>query len=412
MRKRLVLGLAASLTMILGGVGCGNDGALPKLEGAVAISAGGQHACAMLGDGTAACWGGNGSQELGSQARSITEPRPVFVGGLSSAKSVAAGGLETCALLEDGTISCWGDNTWGQLGRGNAETPSSSTPSPVAGLSGVLAVAVSGPGEDNPFASGQDHFACALLTSGAVDCWGLSTSDEVGTADVGQLIFPSPMPVAGVTSAVAVGLGASGVCAVLSDGTVACWGSGFGGVLGQAEPPGGNSPTPVMIEGLPGPALAVTGGTYHRCALLRDGTVWCWGSDVGGQGLIGAGTATAGIIVRTPVAVSNLSGVTQVSAGPFHTCAVRADGTVWCWGQNDGGQVGGTPPDPALVPTQIVGVTGATAISSGQSFACALLGTGEVQCWGDDAAGELGDGATAAAPPAAPAFVVAPAGSS
>jgi alpha-tubulin suppressor-like RCC1 family protein len=235
MRKRLVLGLAASLTMILGGVGCGNDEPLPKLEGAVAISAGGQHACAMLGDGTAACWGGNGSQELGSQARSMTEPRPVFVGGLSSVKLVAAGGVETCAVLEDGTASCWGDNTWGQLGRGTSATSPSSTPAPVAGLSGVLALAVSGPGNDNSFASGQDHFACALLTSGAVDCWGLNTRDEVGTADVRQLIFSSPMPVAGVTSAAAVGLGGAGVCAVLNNGAVACWGSASGAYWDRPE---------------------------------------------------------------------------------------------------------------------------------------------------------------------------------
>jgi alpha-tubulin suppressor-like RCC1 family protein len=408
MRALTGLSVAASVAMSFGGVGCGS-GPLPKLEGAVAISAGGQHACAALGDGTAVCWGANGSRELGSNSDSMTEARPIRVGDLSNVKLVAAGGVNSCALLGDGTVSCWGDNSLGELGRGDSIDSSVATPTQVVGLSGVAAIIVAGPGFDDVTSNIQDHFACALLATGTVDCWGESTKDEVGAGvDFGRIVFPSAMPVAGVASAVALGLAASGACVVVADGGVSCWGNGFAGVLGEAVTED-SSPSPVAIQGLSGPAAEVTGGVYHRCALLRDGTASCWGSDVGSSGLLGAGSAVAGTIARTPVAVTDLSGVVQIAAGPFHTCAVRTDGTVWCWGQNDKGQVGGGPTKCALVPMQVKGVTGAKAISVGQAFSCALLGTGEVQCWGDDAAGELGNGTTAATPPAAPVVVTAPA---
>ena len=201
----------------------------------------------------------------------------------------------------------------------------------------------------------------------------------------------------------AVTAGAHHVCALLSDGIVKCWGYNADGELGDGTNTGPEtcnkaacSTTPVAVSALSG-ATAIAAGQTHTCALLQAGTVECWGANSYGQ--LGDGTTTDS---STPVAVSGLTGmaVTAVAAGANGTCALLKSGTVECWGANFYGQLGdGTYTGPqtctggacSMTPVAVSGLSGVTAIAVGDEHVCALTG-GTVECFGSNLSGQLGDG--------------------
>src|SRR5437870_1241152 len=197
----------------------------------------------------------------------------------------------------------------------------------------------------------------------------------------------------GALTPTAVAAGGYHSCALLGDGTVRCWGRNVDGQLGDGTvanpatgPPG--SSTPVQVSGITGAAAVIAGG-YHTCALLADGTAWCWGRSDDGQ--LGNGARAS---ASTPVPVTNLTGVTAMTAGFYHTCALLPNGPVWCWGRNDEGQLGDGTTLGRPAPVQVAGITGALAVSGGYHHTCALLSDGTVLCWGRNLEGQLGDGTT------------------
>ena len=277
----------------------------------------------------------------------------------------------------------------------------------MSGLSGVTALAV---GADAPGPSG---FACALLSSGTVECWGINWDGELGE---GTLLGPetcnnlpcstTPVAVSGLSGVTGIAAGQRFACALLSGGTVDCWGSSFYGQLGNGTSTG--STTPVAVSGLSG-ATAISAMGDFACALLPGGTVECWGDNEWGQ--LGDGTSTgpqtcgppsgSRSCSMTPVAVSGLSGVTAIAAGGAHACALLSGGTVDCWGANFFGQLGsGTSSGPetcngmacSTTPVAVPGLSGVRAIAAGGSESCALLTGGTIECWGDNTFGELGIG--------------------
>ena len=137
------------------------------------------------------------------------------------------------------------------------------------------------------------------------------------------------------------------------------------------------------------PVNNLAAGLYHSCLLRADTTVDCWGNNSHGE--IGDGSTT---FARTPLAVTGLTGVTAISAGYTHTCAILADQTVRCWGQNTNGQLGDGTTTNALTPVAVSGLTGAVALTGGAGHACALLTDGTIRCWGYNTQGQLGDGTT------------------
>ncbi len=258
---------------------------------------------------------------------------------------------------------------------------------------------------------------CAIRTNQTLWCWG---DDEVGSVGDGGptgtgQIRPSPVRVRSghgfLTGMTSVAVGAGTTCARRNDGTAWCWGYNERGQIGDGTTGGAgyirlfatevkNGHTP--LTGV----VSITIGGWQDCALRTTHTVWCWGGDYAGQ--LGDGTygdingnRLEPVEVRTPS--GPFTNVKAIAAGSIHTCALRTDGTVWCWGFDAYGQLGdGTTGDPDTAawpyPVEVVGPTGGhlhgvTGIAAGHGFTCALRNDSSVWCWGDNQYGQLGDGA-------------------
>jgi alpha-tubulin suppressor-like RCC1 family protein len=346
--------------------------------GVKAIAAGANHMCALSAVGGVKCWGSNYQQQIGDPAIGNFITRPMAIPGLSSdTAAIAVGSTHNCILTTAGGVKCWGPNGAGQLG--NNSTTTSATPVDVTGLtSGVTAI------------TAGNGYSCALTTTGGVKCWGYNSYGQLGNDSTSN--SSTPVDVTGLTSGViAIGAGANHTCAVTEAGAVKCWGFNSYGQLGNNSIT--TSKTPVDVSGLSSGFSAVTGGTQHSCALTAAGGVTCWGMGVSGQ--LGNGLATTS---QTPVNVSGLSTAASISAKTNHGCAVTATGGAKCWGYNGYGQMGNGTKTSANTPVNVTGLTsGVTAITTGDNHSCALTATGGVKCWGLNSSGQLGDGTTATA---------------
>lgn len=233
-----------------------------------------------------------------------------------------------------------------------------------------------------PVSSGAYH-NCVLKPGGTVACWGLGNVGQLG--DGTTVNKPAPIAVPGLGGVIALGTAFSHSCALKSDGTVACWGSNTQGELGQ----GGTSTfiaSPVAVPALSGVAGFSAGG-IHTCVLKTDASVACWGYNAFGQ--LGDGTTAD---KSSPVAVPGLSGVQALAAGALHSCALKSDGDVACWGRNNEGQLGDGTLVGKTAPVAVPGLGGVVALSAGYQHSCALKSDGTIVCWGGNAMGQLGDG--------------------
>lgn len=184
----------------------------------------------------------------------------------------------------------------------------------------------------------------------------------------------------------AVAAGGFRTCALTASGGVKCWGENRWGQLGDGTT--STRSTPVQVSGLVNGVSAVSAGEAHTCALTTTGKVKCCGSY--GVGMVGE-TAFSSL---TPVDVSGLdSGVIALAAGGTHTCALTTGGGVKCWGTNNNGQLGDGTTDSSITPVAVSGLaSGVVALAAGTSHTCALTAGGGVKCWGANDEGKLGDG--------------------
>ena len=353
-------------------------GTIPQpvpLAGIAQISSGYRFSCAVTTTGTVKCWGENEDGQLGNGEHRfmLHATMPVDAFGLfGKVISVGAGNNFACALIDSGGVRCWGSNSYGQIGDGTEQDRD--TPTSVYGLeSPITAIAVGG------------AHTCALTETGALYCWGQGFYGQLGNGDLASSSVPVLVDDLS-NDVIAISAGRAHTCAVRATGQILCWGDNFGWQLGD----GTRQPRlrPTAVNALGGKAKQVSAGSYHTCALLDQGNVQCWG--INARGELGDGTR---IDRPTPSEVVDLnSDIVMVSAGEGHTCAVSTQGIVYCWGANDRGQLGIGSLQNSLVPQVATGVDSATVVGAGVNHTCAVHSDGYASCWGGNFFGQVGDG--------------------
>jgi alpha-tubulin suppressor-like RCC1 family protein len=362
---------ASSVEMVDAADGDADQANAPQI---LTLSAGGTHTCALFSDGTVRCWGNNQYGQLGDGTTN-NSATPVTVANLHTAAGIAAGSDHTCAIVSGGKVVCWGSNRAGQLALSSGTIRSAGLVV-VPGLVGATAIA-----------AGANH-TCAIVVDGTLRCWG---DYSYGALGQDTTTFGAEVTVPGLSGVVGVSGGTYQTCASLIDGTIRCWGL-------LTEPL--NSSPPVAISNVSG-ATAVSAAYFFGCALLSDGGVTCWGDNFEGQ--LGNGTTTpvpdAGNALSpaslTGSSVANLGGrAVGLSAADYHACALLAGGTVKCWGDNQWGELGDATMTSSSIPASVTGLTGVAEIAVGGAHGCALLSGGAVECWGSNELYQLGVAST------------------
>ncbi len=392
-----------------------------KEQKVLQIDAGNAHTCALLSGGAVKCWGANQAGSLGQGDTVVRGNQPnqmgdnlplVNLGPGNIATSISAGSGSTCALFNAGKVKCWGSNTNGALGLGDSlhrgDAPGEMGDNlPFVDLgTNVTATAIS---------VGTTH-ACAILSGGAVKCWGFNIVGQLGLGDTnnrgdqpGEMGDNLPTVNLGTgKTAVAISAGNGMTCAILNDATLKCWGQNGTGGLGQGDTitrgdqPGemGDNLPPVNL-GAGKSAVAVATGNGHTCAILNDATLKCWGSNF--SGMLGLGhTNNISSPQAIPVNLGTGKTAVAVSVSNAHTCALLNDNSVKCWGYNASGQLGrghtnsiGDNPGEmgdALPPVDLGAGKTALGISADGSSTCALSSDSTGKCWGWNSSGQLGLG--------------------
>ena len=430
------------------------------------LALGTEHTCAIAANGSVSCWGRNHRGQLGDGTRRDSGT-PVRVQGLQDVAQVVAALDRTCARQASGRVFCWGARTeflgvwaiderqydrlvptpvgeiedaldlaisdrmscvsresgvvtcWIDPGvHYEDEPPLDDTFGDVTGLSDVVQLdvagrgcAVHGSGELSCFDFGPSRdddgrpviaierfseihdahrvstsstwfgtVSCLVHRGGEVSCWGRWQFDSESEEDI------EPVRVAGIDDAADVAVAPGHACVLHETGRVSCWGLGSYGELGNGTTERSLEPTPV--EGLRDVVTIGAGGTFgrgHTCAIKGNGEIMCWGWDGFGQ----LGLGEIGYRHR-PRTVVGLDDAVQISAGANHTCAVRAEGELRCWGEGEIGQIGttsGVDSSLALLPE---GVGAVTVVEAGELGTCVALATGEIACWGLSGLGSVG----------------------
>ncbi len=356
------------------------------------------HECALLKDCTLRCWGDNTSGELGTG--DFSQPTtPQVVKGIDNVLDVGVGlgggNGYTCALRHDQTVWCWGDNSVGALGTGTLGA-NLATPTPVAFGNGV---------QVNALTVGENA-ACATLADATVWCWGSNSRGAIvsGASDGGNdpILTPTQLPLKSHAVG-AVAVAGDATCVVHDLYVVDCFGNNLFGIFGTGT--ASDQPNQIGTTQLgTAPIEQLVGGEVQMCARQRVGTnngevPFCWGGNYYGTAIADEQASGQTITSPTPLdTVTKLGSVNSIEPSYRHSCALIASGNVYCWGQNDHGQVG-VPADAtkAYFPTQVTDQSQnpivASEIAAHRQFACAVV-QGDVQCWGDNVGYQLGNGTT------------------
>ncbi len=348
------------------------------------ISAGGYHSCGIDEVGELYCWGRNDMGQLGDGTdEEHTTPNPVDLAG--PIKEVSAGWLHTCAIDDDDALWCWGHGSDGRLGHGTFDDDNSFEPVPVAGGFSWKTVD-----------AGYFH-TCAIRDDDTAWCWGYGNPGQLGNGSSDNQ--HSPVQVGSEAGWTQVsGSGELHSCGRRVDGSAWCWGSNFHGTLGDGEggdgdgggSGGGDTNEPVGVDG-PDEWQMVDTGVYNSCGLRDDGTAWCWGKNQWGQ--VGDGTETQR---TTPEQVDFSGEFSTLYTDYATTCALDTTDSLWCWGWNNYGEFGnGTIGGSESSPTEATPGYSWQELSIGERHACGIENDGTAWCWGDNEYGQRGDGGEA-----------------
>jgi alpha-tubulin suppressor-like RCC1 family protein len=299
-----------------------------------------------------------------------------------SMNSISACNNTSFAIISDNTMRAWGDNSNTKLGN------TGSTSHTLPFLPGSIKTA-SNFWNNTIKVLANNNITVALLSNGNIQTRGLNTNGELGIANsIGTKgnSYSDVVDVTSITNATDIAIGEMHILALLSDGTIKAWGTNINGQLGD----GSNTlrETPVTISSLSNVvAISTKNGGYHSLALLSNGTVKSWGLNTNGQ--LGNNSTTQ---ENSPVTVNNLSNVIAISAGANHSLALLNNGTIMAWGLNTSGQLGDNSITQRNEPVLVSGITTAVAISAGYTHSLALLSDGTIRSWGSNNNGQLGNG--------------------
>ena len=403
LRRCLMVALSASA------MGSSSAGANPPADLVIGMSTSAGTTCAVMDSGDVKCWGLNDAGQLGQgDDENVGDdelPGDVnFINVGGSVEDVQTNGSQTFALFDNGDVVAWGSNDAGQLGLGHTNTigddelPSQVNNTIYFGGADAVELAVG------------DGFACALLDNGRVSCWGTNDFGQLGyghTDDIGDDEYPAvegTLSLGGTVSKVVAG--AHHACALLDNGDVRCWGKNDFGQLGYAHTNDiGDDELPSSASRVPLGSATVTdltAGANHTCALFSFGQIRCWGANDAGQ--LGYGHTNDIGDDECPYSAGfvDVGGtVKEIAAGAEHTCAALDGGTLRCWGQGTNGQLGygddydigddELPSDEGDIDLDGHTVT-SVFIGPTASSTCALLDHDEVRCWGSNDDGRLGYG--------------------
>jgi alpha-tubulin suppressor-like RCC1 family protein len=337
------------------------------------VSAGSRHTCAIDGDRALWCFGRNSSAELGlgdasDLPRNLT-PAQVDAAGNKDWQEVSAGGSHTCAR-RSGALYCWGSNSSGQAGQANTAADVL-VPTPVGSDADWTAVVTGG------------NHSCGLRGTNLY-CWGFNSQGQIG--DGTTMTRTAPTPIRDDIDWAEVAVGPSTTCARAVDGSWWCWGDNTNQAAGDGLPLSYREPRRV---GTGVGWRAIGGGGPASCAIDDNARLFCFGSNQ--TGTLGVGPLPADLTV--PADINAGTGWAQVEAGTSSTCAIKTDGSLWCWGSNSSGQLGhGVAGRTRDRPTVVMEGTSFRKVSVGNSSACAITTADVLYCWGDDSFGKLGNG--------------------
>ncbi len=227
-----------------------------------------------------------------------------------------------------------------------------------------------------------EHFSCGLTDKGDVYCWGANERSQLGTSDRTRNLIPNK--VYEVSNVVEIAAGSDFACARISDGGIACWGRGD---LGQTGDGFEESKDRIFATRIPtiSSAIGISAGQSHACALVKDKSVLCWGSNDFWQ--LGNNVSN---IEKLPIKVQGLPEIKQIASGLNHNCALGDNGFAYCWGDNRFGQLGnGNKNLFKTNPNIVLGLSGVNSLQLGANTSCAITKTPEVKCWGWGRDGQL-----------------------
>ena len=359
-----------------------------------------QHSCGIQQGGELFCWGWNDQGQLGdgTTTRRLTPTAVRYDGDSLLVKQVSTGQYNTCIVTEANRVMCWGDGSQGQNGIGSYNNDNTifdqKRPKEVLLSWDVNATTVT---------TGV-NFACALIDDGSVRCWGKNNYGQLGMGSTSPAYSGLPQEVQLPAGRFALSIDAVSdhACAVLDDGSMYCWGYHRYGNMGTGLSLSSSSSyisTPIPVDLPAGKRVSLMAvGNEHSCAVMTDDSLWCWGRNYYGEVGNGNIATQSSEYVLSPVEVDvqYYAPIVALSAGYGSTCSLHDDGMMNCWGRNDDGQVGDGLSSDKSTPTtiQLEGGAEATWISSGYRSTCATANDGSAQCWGNNGYGRLGDGTT------------------
>ncbi len=304
----------------------------------------------------------DGSTWLGSPGMFV----PTLGLGVKALADVDGESLAHCAVKTDDSLWCWGNNANGQLGDGTQND--APLPRQVAALGTSVRQAVI-----------SQFFGCALRNDGGVSCWGDNAFGELGDGTYVDHLTPAPVPTLG-SGVKAVSAGFDHACALKTDGTLWCWGGDLYGQVGAGQFAPAGRPTPVQVFDR---VEKVSAGGFFTCAIRDDDTLWCWGGNADGH--LGVGSTAS---MPSPQAVTTLGAdVRDVDTAVRSACAVKLDGSVWCWGYRGHGRLGDGIADASkqLTPARVsgpLGTSGGKTVRVVEGSGCVIGVNGLVSCWG------------------------------